>query len=160
MNKTIVSDTSSLIIFARLNRIDLLANQFERVIIPARVEQEILEKEDDVATFIAENSLFEVRRCHDEDLIDMLDGILDYGEVEALALARELDYVLLIDEKKGRKIALGLKIRIISFLGVLLLNYKQKKLTRNEAEDIISEAKLFKFRLSKNLEDRFFELLK
>jgi predicted nucleic acid-binding protein len=66
----------------------------------------------------------------------------------------------LIDEKKGRKIALGLNIRIIGFLGVLLLNYKQEKLTRNEAEDIISEAKLFKFRLSKNLEDRFFELLK
>ena len=89
----------------------------------------------------------------------MLDGILDYGEAEALALAKELNCILLIDEKKGRKIALGLNIQILGFLGIFLLCYKQKSLSANEAKDIVDKAKMLQFRLSEKLETRFFALL-
>lgn len=160
MKVSVVSDTSSLIIFSKLKRLDLLTHSFDQLIIPYRVQQEVLAKEDELAEFISSNPFFKARKCNNKELLETLDGILDYGEAEAITLASELGHRLLIDEKKGRMIALGMKIKIIGFLGVLLLNNKQGKLSRVEAIDLVEQAKLHKFRLSSQLEKRFTELLK
>ncbi|MCK5810629.1 MAG: hypothetical protein KAH00_06040 [Cocleimonas sp.] len=160
MKTTIISDTSSLIIFSRLERHDLLKSQFDKIIVPYRVQQETLVKEDDVAGYIASNTLFEVQQSHSDEVLALLDGILDYGEAEAIALAKELGHILLIDEKKGRKIALDMGVRIIGFLGVLLLNNKQDKLSTEEAKEIMKQAKKFQFRLSERLERHFIASLR
>ena len=53
-----------------------------------------------------------------------LELILGRGEAEAIMLAEKLKLPLLIDERKGRKIAEKRGIKIIGTLGVLLKAYK------------------------------------
>jgi predicted nucleic acid-binding protein len=156
---SIISDTSSLIIFSKLERFDLLANLFDQVLIPSRVYEETLVKEDNLSSMIDANPLFNVTTSKNTPLLKQLDGILDYGEAEAIALAKSFNHPLLIDEKKGREIALGLDIKIIGFLGVLLLNRKKGMLTSRQAVSLVSKAKNFHFRLSASLEKQFMERL-
>jgi len=77
---TIISDTSSLIILAKPNRFTLLEHLFEKVLIPKRVIQELATKEDDIKQKIINHPLFEVVKCKDTELLELLDNILDYGE--------------------------------------------------------------------------------
>ncbi len=160
MQVSIISDTSSLIIFSKLERFDLLANLFDRVLIPSRVYKETLVKEDNLTTLIDANPMFKVVASRETRLLKQLDGILDDGEAEAIALAKSLQHLLLIDEKKGRGIALGLDINIIGFLGVLLLNHKKGILSTQQAVDIMSKAKQFHFRISARLEKQFMARLR
>jgi len=148
---TIISDTSSLIILAKLNRFALLEHLFEKVFIPKRVIQELATKEDEIHQSIMSNPLFETTECKDTELLELLDNVLDFGESEALALAKERQLILLIDEKKGRKIAKTMGIKIIGFLGVLLLNYRHNKLSKDAIEDILLHSGKLNFRLSKKL---------
>ncbi len=53
-----------------------------------------------------------------------LELILGRGEAEAITLAEKLKLPLIIDERKGRKIAERRVIKIIGTLGVLLKAYK------------------------------------
>ncbi len=159
MRTTIISDTSSLIILTKLERLALLEHLFEKVLIPKRVEQELAIKEDGVHQTIISNSLFEIVECKDTGLLELLDDILDYGESEALVLAKERLLILLIDEKKGRKIAKNMGIQIIGFLGILLLNYRHDRLSKEEIEDILHHANNLNFRLSEKLKQDFFEKL-
>jgi predicted nucleic acid-binding protein len=137
----------------------LLEHLFEKVLIPKRVEQELAIKEDGVHQTIISNSLFEIVECKDTGLLELLDDILDYGESEALVLAKERLLILLIDEKKGRKIAKNMGIQIIGFLGILLLNYRHDRLSKKEIEDILHHANNLNFRLSEKLKQDFFEKL-
>lgn len=155
MKTSIISDTSSLIILTKLNRLVLLEHIFEKVIIPKRVAMELQAKEDDVYQTIMQSTLFEVVNSKDIELLALLDEVLDYGESEALVLASERKLILLIDEKKGRKIAKSMGIKIIGFLGVLLLNYRHDYLKKKEVEDILFQADQLGFRLSERLKHEF-----
>ncbi len=159
MKATIVSDTSSLIILTKLERLALLESLFEKVFIPKRVEQELATKEDGVYQAIINNPLFEIVECKDTELIKLLDDILDYGESEALALAKERQLILLIDEKKGRKIAKNMGVKIIGFLGILLLNYRHGRLSKEEIVSILYHTNKLNFRLSEKLKQDFFDKL-
>ena len=154
-----VSDTSTLIILSRLGRLSLLTNLFEQIIVPRRVVDEISLKQDDVSNAIRRGDHFEIRDCKDNALLSLLDGLLDYGEAEAIAIAKSRDIVLLIDEKKGRKIALNMGIRIVGFLGILRLNYHSGHLRKSEIETILRKTKKYGFRLSAKLEQQFLSLL-
>jgi len=155
MRTTIISKTSSLIILTKLERFALLEHLFEKVLISKRVAQELATKEDGVHQTITDNSLFEIAECKNTELLELLGDLLDYGESEALPLAKEKKLILLIDEKKGRNIAKNMGIRIIGFLGVLLLNYRHSKLSKEEIEDILHHADRLNFRLSKKLKQDF-----
>ena len=159
MKTTIISDTSSLIILTKLERLTLLEHLFEKVLIPKRVEQELATKEDGVHQATISNPLFEIVECKNTGLLELLDDILDYGEAEALVLAKERQLILLIDEKKGRKIAKNMGIQIIGFLGIMLLNYRHSKLSKEEIENILHHANNLNFRLSEKLKQDFLERL-
>ena len=53
--------------------------------------------------------------------------ILDLGEAEAIALALEMDSMILIDERKGRNYARDLNLTIRGTLGLLLEAKKKGK---------------------------------
>lgn len=159
MKTSIVSDTSSLILLARLNRFDLLERLFDKVIIPQRVMQETLAKEDKLFSILSDHPLFEVVACSLDEPLNSLDGILDFGEAEAIALALELDHILLIDEKKGRTLAQRMGLKIIGFIGLLLIHYKKELLTKKQVLQIIQQAKEEQFRLSDRLEREILALL-
>ena len=157
--KSIVSDTTTLIILGKLGRYDLLENLFSKIYIPQEVMREIDIKSDGVYQEIEKNSLFETKEIKDMALFALLDGILDKGESEAIVLAKELELILLIDEKKGRGIAKNMGLSIIGLIGVLILNVKKSLISNQEAIMILDEIKELKFRVSQKLEESFLEMI-
>jgi predicted nucleic acid-binding protein len=155
MSHAIISDSSSLIMAARLGRLDLLTNLFQQIHVPQRVTQEITAKEDAVARLVLNDPSFMVVASTNHSLLTLLDGTLDYGEAEAVALAQEKQWLLLIDEKKGRKIAKNMGLKIIGLLGVLLLNHRRGHIPQTEALDLLAQLKRMGFRLSVTLENDF-----
>jgi predicted nucleic acid-binding protein len=116
----VVSDTSSLLALAVVNRLDLLQRLFDAVVIPQAVFSELAASSRYVIEAIQTASWITVKRASDEKLIHELESFLDRGESEAIALAKELRAdLLLIDERKGRREASRLGISIIGLIGVL-----------------------------------------
>ncbi len=156
---SIVSDTTTLIILGKLGRYDLLENLFSKIYIPQEVIKEIGIKSDGVYEAIEKNRLFETKEITDMALFALLDGILDRGESEAIVLAKELELILLIDEKKGRTVAKSMGLDIIGLLGVLILNVKKSHIPKEEAVVVLEEIKALKFRVSQKLEESFLEMI-
>ena len=153
--KLIVSDSTTIIILLNIERIDILENLFDEVCIPAKVYDEVVIEED----IILESSFFIKKEIKDKALYKLLSRSLDAGECEAIVLAKEMKLSLIIDEKKGRKIASNLGINIMGFLGLLLLNHKKKYLSEDEIIEVYYSAKKASFRVSQRLEEKFFTLL-
>ena len=159
MRSTIVSDSTTLIILGKIERYDLLENLFDKVYIPSEVIREVSQKSDGVLHKIMAHVLFETRSITDSVTLKMLDGILDSGESEAIVLAKELQCILLIDEKKGRAVAKTMGLDIIGLLGVLIANVKSETIARAEAVEILNTIKQEKFRVSKKLEEHFLDVI-
>jgi len=157
--QSIVSDATTLIILGKLNRYDLLKNIFNKIYIPQAVMYEVSKKLDGVYELLLEDKLFETKKIADKTLLSLLDGILDKGESEAIVLAKELQMILLIDEKKGRAIAKEMGLDIIGLLGILILNVKKEKISKNAAIEVLEDIKRLKFRVSTKLEEHFIEIL-
>jgi len=147
----IVSDSTILIILFDLKRLELLSNVFNHIIIPQAVYDEITVKNP-----IELTSFISVRKVTDTELLNTLTSLLDRGESEAIALALELKKPLIIDEKKGRKIALHQGIKIIGLLGVVYLNIKKGYLTKVEAKDFLDDALEHGYRIFQKLIDEMF----
>lgn len=153
--KLIVSDSTTIITLLNIKRIDILENLFDEILIPEKVYDEVAINED----IILESSLFIQKKIKDKELYKLLSRSLDPGECEAIILAKEMKLSLIIDEKKGRKIATNLGINIMGFLGLLLLSYKKECLSEDEIIEIYNSAKKASFRVSERLEKQFFTLL-
>lgn len=153
--KLIVSDSTTIIILLNIQRIDILENIFEQIIIPSKVYDEICVKEE----VVLDKTFFIKREIKDKTLYRLLSKSLDAGECEAIVLATELNLALIIDEKKGRKIASNMGIRIMGLLGVLLLGNKKNYLSYDETIEVYVAIKKANFRVSKRLEERFLTLL-
>lgn len=158
--ESIVSDTTTLIILGKLHRYDLLENLFDKIYIPNEVINEVSKKSDGVYDEIMTHVLFEIKKISNLSLLKILNGVLDRGESEAIVLAKELNLILLIDEKKGRNIAKNMGLEIIGLLGILILNVKKEKISKNEAIVILEKIKSLKFRVSVQLEKSFLLALK
>jgi predicted nucleic acid-binding protein len=124
----IVCDSSPLFALAICDKLRLLEQMYDTVLIPEAVYNEVSVSGKPNADKIQEWAHNKVAQVKDNDFIQTLAEILDSGEAEAIALykAKDADY-LLIDERKGRKIAESYNIKIIGTLGLLLLA-KQKGL--------------------------------
>src|SRR5438094_6903167 len=99
----IVSDTSPVRALDHLGQLDLLSDLFETILIPPAVERELLLPRKRFRPItVNEIRGASVRAPSDAPFVRSLGGQLDPGEAEAIALARELDARLLIDERAGR----------------------------------------------------------
>ena len=150
----IISDSTTLIILFDLQRLELLSNLFGEVLIPKAVHNEISIKKKVVLP-----KFMKVKEVNSCDKLDTLMMLLDLGESEAIALALELKMPLIIDEKKGRKIALQEGIKILGLLGVVYLNIKKEYLTVEEAKAFLDDALSGGYRISQHLIDEMFESL-
>lgn len=147
----IISDSTTLIILFDLDRVELLSNLFPKVIIPSAVYEEITVKNSLLLPqFI---SVQEAKEC---EILETLKLVLDLGESEAIALALELDSKLIIDEKKGRKIAMKQGLEIIGLLGIVYLNIKKEFISLEEAREFLDDALVHGYRISQKLIDGMF----
>ena len=150
----IVSDSTTLIILFDLQKIDLLSNLFKKVYIPSAVFKEISYQSNiDLPSFM------EVLHVEDTELLHSLTNILDIGESEAITLAKEKKLPLIIDEKKGRKIAQNMDIKIIGLLGIIYLNIKKEFISKKEAFSFLHVAIENGYRINQKLIDDMMENL-
>ena len=150
----IISDSTTLIVLFDVDRVDLLSNVFSQVIIPDAVYKEI-----SVKSSIVLPSFMKVQKVTDSDMLDVLKSVLDLGESEAIALALEEKMPLIIDEKKGRKIALREGIKIIGLLGIVYLNIKKETMSEKEAKGFLEDAIANGYRISTRLVEEMFASL-
>lgn len=120
----VVSDTSAISNLFLVHQLHLLPAIFGQVIIPKQVFSELLILETDFGydlSSLKSASWLEIRQVQSPKTVKRLKKVLDDGESEAIALAKEInaDY-LLIDEHEGRQIAIDEGLRIIGVLGVLV----------------------------------------
>lgn len=116
----------------QLGQLSLLKELFENIIIPGKVFDELAKIPGQIEV-INETAWIEVRQISDEAHFKKLISTLDPGEAEAIVLAIELEAdALLIDEKKGRRIAQKYGLTITGLLGVLI---------EAKVENLINEVK-------------------
>ena len=142
----IVSDSTALIILFDLERIELLENLFDTVYITPIILEEISVKYPVVLP-----SFMKVEILQDDEIFKSLNMLLDLGESEAIALAKEKKLAIIIDEKKGRKIAKGMGIKVIGLLGVVYLNVKKGFLTKDEGRIFLEDAINHGYRIYKKM---------
>lgn len=158
--KIIVSDTGPLIILSKINRLDLLHSFFTKVLITPVVFNEITAKNDQAKNTLLKTDFIQITDLSKKKEYLKLQKVLDDGEASGIALAKERSIPLLIDEKKGRKIAKQIGIEIIGFLGVLLLNYRKKNLNIKEVEKILEDVEKHNYRIGSKLKNDFIDTLK
>lgn len=111
MQKTIVSDTSCLILLYKIGEIELLQKVFGTIFITETV---LIEFRKPIPNWI------QIRNPKN-NLHVALRGFLDDGEATSISLATEYkECLLIIDELKGRKIAKELEINFTGTLGVII----------------------------------------
>jgi len=147
----VVSDTTTLIILSDLERFELLSNLFSHIIIPQAVHHELNAKtQTTLPPFIT------IQKCTQEKSIQALTQLLDRGESEAITLAVELGTGLIIDEKKGRKIAMNKGVKIIGLLGIITLNIQRGHITKSQAHAFLEDALTHGYRINTALIEEMF----
>lgn len=138
MPELVVSDTSALIALSNIGRLEILRDVFGEITITEVVAQEF---------GYPLPSWFKIIGVNNHELFGELEKQLDKGEASVIALALEHPgCLLIIDEIKGRKIALAYKLEIIGTIGLLIL--AEKKGIINDPLEIAGELMQNGFRLS------------
>ncbi len=112
----VVSDTSPLTALLTVSEENLLPKLFLEVVIPEAVRNELLRNHPTLPDWLRVASVQDLKQAA------KYSQLVDAGEAEAIELARELHADrLLIDERKGRKLAIQEGVAVIGLLGVILL---------------------------------------
>jgi len=147
MNKIIIADSSCLISLDNINKLEILQSIFGEITITKVIAKEFGKP---IPIWI------KIQSPQSKENVHKLLSILDAGEAEAIVLAIEnRNSILIIDEKKGRKIAVSHQINIIGTLRVILL--AKQSMIIDKIEPVIKSLKQAGFRISKKIET---ELLK
>lgn len=106
----VIADTSCLILFEKIGEFDLLSRMFNSIIVTKEIAGEF---GSELPTCI------EIREVENISFQSSLE--LDPGEASAIALAIEnTTCLLIIDDKKGRRIAQRLDLNYTGSLGIFL----------------------------------------
>ena len=116
----LVADSSALVALAACDSLILLDEIFGQVMVPEVVYKEVAQPDRFQSNRLKEYLHGKVRQVDMQGFVS-LDACADVGETEAMLLYKAIaaDY-LLIDDKRGRKIASLNRIKTIGSLGVLL----------------------------------------
>lgn len=116
----LIADCSALIALASCNGLHLLDALFGTVIVPEVVYSEAVVSDKPEAQQLKEYLNNKVRKI-DSNIPILLDGFSDLGETEAMVLYKQYSADrLLIDDKRGRRVAKINHINTIGSLGILL----------------------------------------
>lgn len=119
----VISDTSVLFYLSQIGYVSLLPRLFTTVIVPEVVWTELKAAShlDFVSKLLNETWLIK-RNTENKQTVDELLTEVDAGEAEAIALSLQLSaHYLLIDEKRGRRVAAKRGIAIVGTLGIFVL---------------------------------------
>ena len=120
----VVSNTTPILSLYKIGRLGLLERLFGQVFVPAAVYSEIsvLGKGKPGHNVIDNLDSIQIKQVENTLAVEMLRSQLDYGEAEAIVLARELGAdILMLDEKKARKVAQATMQQVSGTIGILQL---------------------------------------
>ena len=132
MNK-IVCNSSPIIGLCIIERLDLLCQLFDEVIIPQEVYNEIVVSEERLGAKelkkAIEDGNIRIHNVKNQKLVRELHGRLHKGELEVIVAARELKlkYVI-IDDRSARYFADSMMLKTLGLMGILLLAKKHHKI--------------------------------
>lgn len=148
MPKIVISDTSTLILFQKIDEFSLLQKVYGDLITTPEIAEEFGEELPD---------WIKIQSVSDKKYQDFLETQVDYGEASAIALATEYeDVLLLLDDLKARKLAIRLKFKVTGTLGVI---HKAKQLSIiDKVRPLIDKLLLTDFRVADNIIDEILKL--
>ena len=166
-----ISNSSALIFFGKLNRFDLFKRLFNKVEIAKSVYKEVVESGRElnkIDSFIIRNliedgfiSVENLTKAGQEKSLFLRKThlFLDEGESDTIALAIQKNQkYLLIDEKPARKVAELCGLSPIGVLGISLLAYKKDALNEKGLKEIINKLVLHDFRIGADVLSEFWNL--
>jgi hypothetical protein len=135
----VVSNTSPILNLALIDRLSLIQEQFNTIIIPKGVLEELRVKENLPGSKkildAMDTKWLQVEEVQDSAMLRILKRELDAGEAETIALALENSAKwVLLDESEARRIAKDLGLRITGVLGILLRAFRQERIPSLRAE--------------------------
>jgi uncharacterized protein len=111
----VVSDTSPILNLFAVGKLYLLRELYTQIVVCPTVQQELSWNNIDL-----EPSWTRVAAAVDRAAVALLREQLDAGEAESIVLATELGAeLLLLDEKRGRRVATERGLEVTGLLGVL-----------------------------------------
>lgn len=111
MPEVIISDTSCLLVFNNAGQLQLLQDLYQNVVVTSVVAREYR---------LPLPAWIRVIDPLDSERYERFHELVDAGEASAIALAMEhTEALLLMDDLKGRRLAIELGIRTTGSLGVL-----------------------------------------
>lgn len=148
MPKIVISDTSTLILFHKIDEFSLLQKVYGDLITTPEIAEEFGEELPD---------WIKIQSVSDKKYQDFLETQVDYGEASAIALASEYeDVLLLLDDLKARKLAIRLKFKVTGTLGVI---HKAKQLSIiDKVKPLIDKLLLTDFRVADNIIEEILKL--
>ena len=155
MRSLIVADAGPLLILAKIDHLQLLAQRYQTIRIPETVLQEattLAHREDSqrIVQFVAQH--VEVHTDIFQDDTDYLDFGLDEGETQAILLARKSRCPMLMDEKRGRAAAKRIQVPVLGTIGLLLAAKQEGLIT--EISSLLDQMLMHNYRLAPELIER------
>ena len=136
----VVADTSPLIGLARIELLPVLSQLFTTVYAPAAVVAEATRDADRPGAAAIQQALRDgaliARDVEPTSELNALTAVLDEGEAEALLLAQQLGFPVLIDERKGRGVAKAMGLTVIG-TGAVLIAAKNRGLITSVAPYLV-----------------------
>ena len=141
MPKVVISDTSTLILFHKIDEFIILQKVYGELLTTPEIANEFGENLPE---------WIKIQSARDKKYQDLLNTQVDYGEASAIALASEFDDVLLLlDDLKARKLATQLNFKITGALGVI---HKAKQLSIiDQVKPLIDKLIQTDFRIAENI---------
>ena len=147
MPRHIIADTSVLIHFHNINRLEILRELYQEITITLEIANEFGKP---LPQWI------KIKKLKDKKYQDLINTQLDLGESSAIALAIENDDSLIIlDDLKARKLAKRIGLNYTGTLGVI--NKAKENRLVDEIKPLIEELQAVGFRISGDIIE---ELLK
>lgn len=146
MKEPAVVDSTCLIALERIGQLDLLPALFEPVFISPKVQEE----------FGVSLSWLNIQAPTNTALVAVLSALVDEGEAEAISLAKERGCLLILDDRKARRWARYLGVRLIGTVGIFVRAKKQGLISA--VKPLLEALKRSGFYLNQALEDEVLRL--
>lgn len=148
MPKIVISDTSTLILFQKIDQFNLLEKVYGELITTPEIAKEFGEE---LPYWIKVQAVSDIKYQF------FLATQVDIGEASAIALATEFtDVLLILDDLKARKLATQLKFKVTGTLGVI---YRAKQLKIIEkVKPLLDKLLLTNFRVTDTIIEEFLKL--
>ena len=144
MQKTIIADSSCLILLDKIEELELLKKLFGKVIITSIIAEEF---GNPLPEWIS------IKNAENKNYQNILELSVDRGEASAIALAVEQsDCLLILDDQKARRLAAELNLKYTGTIALLVEAKSKGYIT--SVRPIINKIRKTNFHLTPELEKK------